>query len=52
MFRLVKKVVLWGIPILIMSLSSSRNYCLFLKGPEYKVIKIKVIVDNDYMTFP
>ena len=36
--------------ILIMSLPLCLGYCLLLKNQEFKVRKI--IIDNDYMTFP
>ena len=45
MFNLTKKV-----SILIMSTISVSEFCLLLKSQEYKVRK--VIIDNDYMTFP
>ena len=45
MFKLLKKVI-----ILIMSASLTWGYCLLLKNQECAVRK--VIVDNDYMTFP
>ena len=45
MFRLIKKVI-----ILVSSQPLTWNYCLFLKNQKFKVRK--VIVDNDYMTFP
>ena len=45
MFDLLKKIVL-----LIILLPLTLVYCLFLKNQECKVRK--VIVDNDYMTFP
>ena len=45
MFRLLKKVI-----ILIMSAPLTWGYCLLLKNQECKVRK--VIIDNDYMTFP
>ena len=45
MFRLLKKVV-----ILTMSLPLILGYCLLLKNQECTVRK--VIIDNDYMTFP
>ena len=45
MFRLLKKVI-----ILIMSLTLTWVYCLFLKNQECTVRN--VIIDNDYMTFP
>ena len=48
MFSLIKKLVM----LVLMSMSSaltSKN-CLLLKNQEFKVKK--VIVDNDYMTFP
>ena len=45
MFNIIKKVI-----ILIMSLPLILGYCLLLKNQESKVRKI--IVDNDYMTFP
>ena len=45
MFNLLKKVF-----ILIMSLPLTLGYCLLLKNQECKVRKI--IIDNDYMTFP
>ena len=45
MFRLLKKVI-----ILIISIPSTFGYCLLLKNQECKVRK--VIIDNDYMTFP
>ena len=45
MFRLVKKVI-----ILIISLPLISRYCLLLKNQECKVKK--VLVGNDYMTFP
>ena len=45
MFSLLKKVF-----ILIMSTISVSGYCSLLKNYEFKVRK--VIVDNDYMTFP
>ena len=51
MFRLLKKVVLWGIfHILIISTPLTWGYCLLLKYQECKIIK--VIVHNDYITFP
>ena len=45
MFRLLKKVI-----ILITPAPLTWGYCLFLKNQECKVRK--VIIDNDYMTFP
>ena len=45
MFRSLKKV-----SILIMSAPLTRGYCLSLKNQECTVRK--VIIDNDYMTFP
>ena len=45
MFRLLKKVI-----ILIMSAPLTWGYCLFLKNQECTVRKI--IINNDYMTFP
>ena len=45
MFRLLKKV-----SILIMSAPLTWGYCLSLKKQEFTVRK--VIIDNDYMTFP
>ena len=45
MFRLLKKVI-----ILIISIPSAFGYCLLLKNREYAVIKL--IIDNDYITFP
>ena len=45
MFGFIKKVI-----ILIMSIPLISGYCLLLKNQECKVRK--VIVDNDYMTFP
>ena len=45
MFSIVKKLFL-----LIMSLPLTWGYCLLLKNQESSVRK--VIVDNDYMTFP
>ena len=45
MFRLIKKVL-----ILIMSAVSVSPYCLLLKNKKCGVRK--VIIDNDYMTFP
>ena len=45
MFRLLKKVI-----ILIMSAPLTWGYCLFLKNQECTVRKI--IIDNDYVTFP
>ena len=45
MFRFVKKVL---ILVLISTVNSLK--CISLKNQEYKVIK--VIIDNDYMTFP
>ena len=45
MFRLLKKVI-----ILITSAPLTLGYCLFLKNQECTVRK--VIIDNDYMTFP
>ena len=45
MFSLIKKVI-----ILIMSIPLISGYCLLLKNRECKVRK--VIVDNDYMTYP
>ena len=45
MFRLLKKVI-----ILIISIPSAFGYCLLLKNQEYAVIKL--IIDNDYITFP
>ena len=45
MCSLVKKVI-----ILIMSLPLAWGYCLLLKNQECSVRK--VIIDNDYMTFP
>ena len=45
MFSLIKKVV-----VLIISLPLISSYCLLLENQECKVRK--VIVDNDYMTFP
>ena len=47
MFSLIKKTVL-----VLMSVSSAltNKNCLFLKNQECKVRK--VIIDNDYMTFP
>ena len=45
MFRLIKKVI-----ILIISTPLISGYCLLLKNQECKVRK--VIIDNDYMTFP
>ena len=45
MFSLVKKIVL-----LIISTPLTWGYCLLLKNQECKLRK--VIVDNDYMTFP
>ena len=45
MFRSLKKVI-----ILIMSAPLTCGYCLFLKNQECTVRK--VIIDNDYMTFP
>ena len=45
MFRLLKKVI-----ILIMSAPLTLGYCLFLKNQESTVRKI--IIDNDYVTFP
>ena len=45
MFRLLKKVI-----ILIMSAPLTWGYCLVLKNQECTVRK--VIIDNDYMTFP
>ena len=45
MFIIIKKVI-----ILIISIPLISRYCLFLKNQECKVRK--VIIDNDYMTFP
>ena len=45
MFRLLKKVI-----ILIMSAPLTWGYYLFLKNQECSVRKI--IIDNNYMTFP
>ena len=45
MFRLLKKVI-----ILIISIPSAFGYCVLLKNQECAVRK--VIIDNDYMTFP
>ena len=45
MFNLIQKVY-----ILILSTISVSGYCLLLKSQEFKVRK--VIIDNDYMTFP
>ena len=45
MFSLIKKVV-----ILVLSAISVSSYCLLLKNQECSVRK--VIIDNDYMTFP
>ena len=45
MFSLTKKVL-----ILILSAISVSSYCLWLKNQECKIRK--VIVDDDYMTFP
>ena len=45
MFSLIKKVI-----ILILSTPLISGYCLLLKNQECKVRKI--IIDNDYMTFP
>ena len=45
MFRFFKKVI-----ILIISITSAFGYCLLLKNQECAVRK--VIIDNDYMTFP
>ena len=45
MIRFLKKVV-----ILILSAISVSSYCLLLKNQECKVRR--VIVNNDYMTFP
>ena len=45
MFGLIKKVM-----ILVMSAITASPYCLLLKNQECKVRK--VIIDNDYMTFP
>ena len=45
MFRLLKKVI-----ISIMSAPLTWGYCLFLKNQECTIRK--VIIDNDYMTFP
>ena len=45
MFGLIKKVM-----ILVMSAITALPYCLLLKNQECKVRK--VIIDNDYMTFP
>ena len=48
MFSLIKKVVILGL----MSVSSviTKKNCLLLKNQECKIRK--VIIDNDYMTFP
>ena len=45
MFKLLKAFV-----ILIISLPLTLGYCLILKSQECQVRK--VIIDNDYMTFP
>ena len=45
MFNLIKKIIL-----LIISIPSAFGYCLLLKNQECAVRK--VIIDNDYMTFP
>ena len=45
MFSLIKEIV-----ILIMSLPLISGYCLLLKNQECSVRK--VIIDNDYMTYP
>ena len=45
MFRLLKKVI-----ILIMSAPLTWGYCLLLKNQDCAIRK--VIIDNDYMTFP
>ena len=45
MFSLIKKIV-----ILIISTPLTWGYCLLLKNQEFKVKK--VIIGNDYMTFP
>ena len=45
MLSLIKKIV-----ILIISIPLTWGYCLLLKNQECKVRK--VIIDNDYMTFP
>ena len=45
MFRLLKKII-----ILIMSTPLTWGYCLLLENQECAVRK--VIIDNDYMTFP
>ena len=45
MFRLLKKVI-----ILIMLAPLTWGYCLLLKN--HKCAVRKVIIDNDYMTFP
>ena len=45
MFSLIKKIM-----ILIISTPLTWGYCLLLKNQECKVRK--VIIDNDYMTFP
>ena len=45
MFRSLKKVI-----ILIISIPSAFGYCVLLKNQECAVRK--VIIDNDYMTFP
>ena len=45
MFSLIKKVI-----TLIISLPLISGYCLLLKNQECEVKK--VIIDNDYMTFP
>ena len=44
MFNLIRKI------ILIISIPSAFGYCLLLKNQECAVRKI--IIDNDYMTFP
>ena len=44
MFNLIRKT------ILIISIPSAFGYCLLLKNQECAVRKI--IIDNDYMTFP
>ena len=51
MFKMLKKLILWGIfHILIISTPLIWGYCLLLKNQKCKVRKL--IVDNDYMTFP
>ena len=45
MFKIIRKIVK-----LIMSLPLTLGYCLILKNQECK--ERKIIIDNDYMTFP